>query len=128
MPLPATPEGWSLPVTYFNEIDSALRRQAGSIIERAVSTLKSRMSQNITVSGEFITGSPRSVIVDEAKSWNADLIVVGSHGYGMWGRFLLGSVSQSVVSHAKCSVEVVRSAPVLKPDPSEVKEEARHHG
>jgi nucleotide-binding universal stress UspA family protein len=128
MPLPATPEGWSLPATYFNEIDSALQRQAKSIIERAANTLKSRMPKTITVSGEFITGSPRSVIVDEAKSWNADLIVVGSHGYGAWGRFLLGSVSQSVVSHAKCSVEVVRSAPVLTPDPSGVKEEVRRHG
>jgi len=128
MPLPATPAGWSLPVTYFNEIDSALQRQAKSIIERAANTLKSRMPKTITVSGEFITGSPRSVIVDEAKSWNADLIVVGSHGYGAWGRFLLGSVSQSVVSHAKCSVEVVRSAPVLTPDPSGVKEEVRRHG
>jgi nucleotide-binding universal stress UspA family protein len=128
MPLPATPEGWSLPVTYFNEIDSALQRQAKSIIERAVNTLKSRMPKTITVSGEFITGSPRSVIVDEAKSWNADLIVVGSHGYGAWGRFLLGSVSQSVVSHAKCSVEVVRGALVLTPDPSGVKEEVRRHG
>jgi nucleotide-binding universal stress UspA family protein len=48
------------------------------------------------------------VILDEAESWGADLIVVGSHGYRAWERFLLGSVSQSVVSHAKCSVEVVR--------------------
>jgi hypothetical protein len=38
----------------------------------------------------------------------ADLIVVGSHGYRALERFLLGSVSQSVVSHAACSVEVVR--------------------
>ena len=42
------------------------------------------------------------------KVWKADLIVVGSHGYPTWERLLLGSVSQAVVSHAKCSVEVVR--------------------
>ena len=53
-------------------------------------------------------GDPRSVIVDEAKSWSADLIVVGSHGYTGLKRWLLGSVAQSVVSHAPCSVEVVR--------------------
>lgn len=53
-------------------------------------------------------GDPRSVIVDEAKEWGADLIVVGSHGYTGVKRWLLGSVAQSVVSHAPCSVEVVR--------------------
>ncbi|MFL6208736.1 MAG: universal stress protein [Pyrinomonadaceae bacterium] len=50
----------------------------------------------------------RSAIVDEAKAWAADLIVVGSHGYTGLKRLLLGSVAQSVVSHAPCSVEVVR--------------------
>jgi len=52
-----------------------------------------------------------TVILDEAESWGADLIVLGSHGYNAWKRFLLGSVSQAVVSHAKCSVEVVRCSP-----------------
>ena len=53
-------------------------------------------------------GDPRACIVDEAKEWGADLIVVGSHGYTGLKRWLLGSVAQSVVSHAPCSVEVVR--------------------
>lgn len=66
------------------------------------------LDQTITIEGHFLVGPPRSVILDEAESWGADLIVVGSHGYGRWERFLLGSVSQSIVSHAKCSVEVVR--------------------
>ena len=54
-------------------------------------------------------GDPRSVIVDEAEDWKADLIVVGSHGYTGIKKWLLGSVAQSVVRHAPCSVEVVRS-------------------
>lgn len=53
-------------------------------------------------------GDPRSVIVDEASDWSADLIVLGSHGYSGIKRWLLGSVAQSVVSRAPCSVEVVR--------------------
>ena len=52
------------------------------------------------------------MILDVAEEWGADLIVVGSHGYRALKRFLLGSVSHSVVSHAKCSVEVVRCRPV----------------
>ena len=54
------------------------------------------------------TGDPRSEIVDEAADWNADLIVIGSHGYKGLKRLLLGSVAHYVVSHAPCSVEVVR--------------------
>lgn len=57
-------------------------------------------------------GDPRSVIVDEAKEWSADLIVLGSHGYTGLKRLLLGSVAQSVASHAPCSVEIVRQKSV----------------
>jgi nucleotide-binding universal stress UspA family protein len=61
-------------------------------------------------------GDPRSVIVDEAKEWGADLIVLGSHGYTGLKRWLLGSVAQSVISHAPCSVEIIRakSAPTAE--------------
>src|SRR5215510_5764281 len=57
-------------------------------------------------------GDPRSVIVEEANEWGADLIVIGTHGYTGLQGLLLGSVTQSVVSHAPCSVEVVRQKPV----------------
>jgi nucleotide-binding universal stress UspA family protein len=128
MPLPATPEGWALPATYLDELDVAVKKQAQSVVERAVAVLKSKTAKGIKVTGVCIPGSPRSVILDEAKESNADLIVVGSHGYGAWGRFLLGSVSQSVVSHAKCSVEVVRCANAIKAEPRVIKKEVRQHG
>lgn len=112
LPVPGTPEGWPLPPTYFDDLDQAVRKQAQSIVECAAEKLRTKLDQTITISGEFIPGPPRAAILDEADSWGADLIVVGSHGYGRWERFLLGSVSQSVVSHAKRSVEVVRCEPV----------------
>ena len=46
--------------------------------------------------------------VETAEEFGSDLIIVGSHGYSRWERLLLGSVSQSVVHHAPCSVLVVR--------------------
>lgn len=108
LPLPVTPDGWALPPNYFDNLDHAVRTQAQVIVDRTVEKLRTKLDPTITISGEFIPGPPRAAILDEADSWGADLIVVGSHGYGRWERFLLGSVSQSVVSHAKCSVEVVR--------------------
>ncbi len=52
--------------------------------------------------------TPKQIIVDEARNWCADLIVVGSHGRRGMNRFLLGSVSEAVATHAECSVEVIR--------------------
>lgn len=54
-------------------------------------------------------GNPRRDIACFAKEWGADLILVGSHGHGLFGRLLLGSIAQSVLRNAPCSVEIVRS-------------------
>lgn len=54
------------------------------------------------------TESDGREIVDEAKRWQADLIVVGSHGRRGFDRLTMGSVSEYVALHAPCSVEVVR--------------------
>lgn len=48
------------------------------------------------------------LICSEAEKLSADLIVVGSHGYGAVKRVMLGPVSHAVSLHAKCSVEIVR--------------------
>lgn len=59
---------------------------------------------------EVFPGAPRSAVTEYAKNWGADFVVVGSHrGTGL-ARFLLGSVAQSVVRHAPCSVEIVRQS------------------
>lgn len=108
LPTPPTPEAWALPVNYFGEMDMALRKQAQNVVEQAITKLKPKVDKTTSLDAQIVPGSPRTAILDEAESWGADLIVVGSHGYRAWERFLLGSVSQGVVSHAKCSVEVVR--------------------
>ena len=55
-------------------------------------------------------GEPRDVLLDVAAAWEADLIVLGSHGWHGFDRLLMGSVSESVALHAQCSVEVVRGS------------------
>jgi len=54
-------------------------------------------------------GHPAEEIVAAARTWGADLIVIGSHGRGGLGRVLLGSVAESVMRHAPCPVLVVRA-------------------
>jgi len=108
LPLAATPEVWALPPDYYVRLDRICREQAAAIAKAAVKKLSSALGDSVTVSSKTVLGAPKSVILDEAESWKPDLIVVGSHGYPTWERLLLGSVSQAVVSHAKCSVEVVR--------------------
>lgn len=53
-------------------------------------------------------GSPAWEILDKAFDLKPDLIVVGSHGHTAIGRFVLGSISQKVLTEAHCSVRVAR--------------------
>ena len=57
---------------------------------------------------DVIVGTPRHAISEYARQWNADLIMLGSHGHGAIARFLLGSVAQGVLRTAPCSVAILR--------------------
>lgn len=54
-------------------------------------------------------GAPYAEIVRRAEAWNADFLVVGSHGRKGLSRTVLGSVAERVVRHAHCSVLVART-------------------
>ena len=60
-------------------------------------------------------GSPAWELVAKADEWKPDLIVVGSHGRTALGRFVLGSVSQRVLTEAHCSVRIARGR-IEEPD------------
>jgi nucleotide-binding universal stress UspA family protein len=53
-------------------------------------------------------GNPAETLIEVAEKGNYDLIVVGSRGLSSVKRFFLGSVSDDVSHHAKCSVLIVR--------------------
>lgn len=91
---------------YFPELKEAAEK-AKAWVEGVVEKLR---SAGFTASSAVEKGDARSVIVDTAAAWPADLIVLGAHGRKKLDRFLLGSVSEAVARHARCSVEVVRGA------------------
>jgi len=92
----------------FEAVWKALREQAKDMVEKGAARLS---GAHLNVSTALIEGDPKSQILDLAKEWKADMVVLGSHGRTGLSRFLMGSVSQGVVNHAHCSVEVVRTTP-----------------
>lgn len=93
------------------EIEADARRNAENELQKIGRQLGEKFAASgASVSTEVLLGSPASRIVETAEAMSADLIIVGSHGYNSLERLLLGSVSDSVVHHAPCSVLVVRTA------------------
>ena len=55
-------------------------------------------------------GNPADSILEKARTWPADLIVVGTHGRSSLARVVLGSVSLKLIREAPCSVRVARTS------------------
>lgn len=108
MPLSIDIYAGYLPST--TEIENTARENAQRVLEKTSRHVKELIgNENVFVTTDVLLGSPERRIVETAEEMRADLIIVGSHGYNRWERLLLGSVSDSVVHHAPCSVLVVRS-------------------
>ena len=100
--------GGYLPDT--GELEKTARENAQKLLGRAQEQIRSHFEEtNLSISAEVLFGTPESRIVETAEAIHPDLIVLGSHGYSRWERLLLGSVSDSVVHHAPCSVLIVRT-------------------
>lgn len=63
---------------------------------------------NVPLKKKLIPGHPGIVILEEIESGQIDLVVMGNRGYGAIAGSLLGSVSQRVLSKAKCPVMIVK--------------------
>ncbi|HWQ52140.1 MAG TPA: universal stress protein [Bryobacteraceae bacterium] len=87
------------------DVQSRADAAAGEIATTAAAQLRDHGFQ---ADGIAKQGDPKSVIVDHASEWGADLIVVGSCEKSRIEKFVLGSVSESVVKRARCSVLVVK--------------------
>jgi nucleotide-binding universal stress UspA family protein len=91
-------------------VDAETAKQAKqlstNLVRRAAEELRGRGFEASSVS---LPGAPKRVILDRALETKADFVFVGSHGTSALTRFLLGNVASAVVSHAPCSVEIVRA-------------------
>jgi nucleotide-binding universal stress UspA family protein len=106
-----TPEVWTLSEVYLSQMEKVQREQAERAIREALLRLNESNAgrqSRLKLTSDIPVDRADEAIIDTAKAWNADLIIVGSHGYRGFERFLLGSVSQAVALHAPCTVEIVR--------------------
>lgn len=101
------------------EAQKELLEATKRLVEDSANRLREKFGDD-HVTCEVLEGYIKDKIIDTARDWPADLIVMGSHGRRGFTKFLLGSVSEAVVSHAPCSVEIVKL-----PHPDKSKKETR---
>lgn len=81
--------------------------QCSLIITDRVLQLKDALP-HCNIHGEVIEGAPGKAILDTATLWNADLIIIGSHGDTGPRSEKTGSIASEVVNSAPCTVQVVK--------------------
>lgn len=89
-------------------VESTKKKRKALLDEFCQRIKKSNETVNCEVEHEMLPGNIAETILQVAESWPADLLIVGSHGRKGVSLFLMGSVSAAVVSHAPCSVIVIR--------------------
>jgi len=89
--------------------DNAVFDAARSLTDDARARLEQGLPKN-NIRCEVVSGMIKSEIIDLAKTWPADLIVMGSHGRKGVSRLFLGSVAEEVLKDAPCSVEIVKGS------------------
>ncbi len=95
-------EGCEVPEGLVNEIDS----QAVHVINEAKALFDEEGVKVATILERGKT--PANAILDVAAKNNFDLILMGSTGKTGIERFLIGTTASKVVTHAPCSVTVIR--------------------
>ena len=95
------------PQSLLEELIDRAHERAESAVAAAIKILE-EAGKKVLQQQPTPVGEPRSLILEAAEAWEADLVVLGSHGRRGLDRFLMGSVAESVAMHAHCSVEVFR--------------------
>ncbi len=67
------------------------------------------MKENINTLALLIEGNISDVILNEIETFNADLVILGSHGHGALHKALVGSITNSVLKKTTCPVLIIPS-------------------
>lgn len=105
---PVAGEPFAISADYYQALEDEAKAQAETFAANAADIIKNKCP-GVIPETEIKNGSPERAITESAQEWAADLVIVGSHGRGFWGRMMIGSVSDAVMHHAPCSVLIVRA-------------------
>jgi nucleotide-binding universal stress UspA family protein len=106
-PVASTVAGAYEPTVVPQEHLEGLRQQLEELVARAEGKMR---EVGFATEGRVLAGDPRQSLLEVAERERADLIVVGSHGRSGIAKMVLGSVSSHIVTHAHCSVLVVKQS------------------
>ncbi len=110
-----TPTATYPPVPYPDSLAVKLEDEGRREIAHALKLAHDAMpaDRKVTINKEMVYSTPALALIKSSDE--AEMIVVGSSGRGLLARGLLGSVSSTVVRHARCPVAVIRDEDL--PDP-----------
>ena len=109
-------------MSYYPTVDAEFfgnyQKQWQTFSQKSLESLQSRcqIATDAGIQTEYTQtfGKPGQTICALAKTWGADLIMMGRRGHSAFGEMILGSVSHYVVHHGSCSVLIVQSAQAQK--------------
>lgn len=102
-----TPQAyWGYTISYGITVTQEQLDQNGELALDA--TLVDIDITQVVLNRKVESGHPVSIILEEIKKENIDLVVMGSHGYGPISGSVLGSVSQRVLQRASCPVLIIK--------------------
>ncbi|KAM3752529.1 hypothetical protein ACB098_03G025700 [Castanea mollissima] len=92
------------------DIMAAMNKYSNDVAECVVEKAKKMCKDlhDVKVETRIEHGDPRDVICQMTEKLGADVLVMGSHGYGLIKRALLGSVSNHCAQNVKCPVLIVK--------------------
>ena len=102
--------GFESSAAYVNDVLPALRAEGRKILDSA---LQRARTDGVAVDACLHERAPEDVaaaVLDEARSWAADVIALGTHGRHGLERWELGSVAEQVLRRARIPVLIVRES------------------
>lgn len=102
-----TPQAyWGYTVSYGITVTQEELDRSGKLALEA--TIFGMDLSQVPLTKKLVSGHPVTAIVEEIENEKIDLVVMGSHGYGVIAGSFLGSVSQRVLNRAQCPVLIVK--------------------
>jgi nucleotide-binding universal stress UspA family protein len=112
-----------LPGPILDTIEKTHFETAFNLVKNTVKAIAQKLV-NCQVKELVVPGFPKEEIIQIAKDQKVDMIILGSHGRNDIERAILGSVSMAVLTHAPCSVAIIRAEHLEKLDPKAAAEVA----